>query len=122
MRPGAARTISVYVVDFDQGYAGLRIRSRDRDHIGAGRQRDEQRRVQAGARQGKCRHRFGGGAQRSDDVLAFSVGADYRPFYRFSVLPEYRYERRSSNALNSDYDYSALGVDFLYQYGARRDN
>lgn len=64
---------------------------------------------------------IGGGAQRSDDVLAFSVGADYRPFYRFSVLPEYRYERRSSNALNSDYDYSAVGIDFLYQYGTRAD-
>lgn len=61
----------------------------------------------------------GAGEKRSDDLLSLSVGADYRPFYRFSVLPEYRYERRGSNALNSDYSYSAIGVDFLYQYGAR---
>jgi len=59
------------------------------------------------------------GEQRSDDLLSLSLGADYRPFYRFSVLPEYRYERRGSNALNSDYAFGTIGVDFLYQYGAR---
>ncbi|MDP3857929.1 MAG: hypothetical protein Q8Q73_09230 [Stagnimonas sp.] len=59
------------------------------------------------------------GEPRSDDLLSLSLGADYRPFYRFSVLPEYRHERRGSNALNSDYTYSTIGVDFLYQYGAR---
>lgn len=59
------------------------------------------------------------GEKRSDDLLTLSVGADYRPFYRFSILPEYRYERRGSNAVDSDYAYSAIGIDFLYQYGAR---
>jgi hypothetical protein len=61
------------------------------------------------------------GEPRSDDLLSVSLGADYQPFYRFSILPEYRYERRGSNALNSDYSDSIVGVDFSYRYGAAWD-
>ena len=58
------------------------------------------------------------GAARSDEVLSLSLGADYRPFYRFSILPEYRYENRSSNVLSSSYSYSTIGVDLAYRYGS----
>lgn len=58
------------------------------------------------------------GQQRSDQLLSLRVGADYRPFYRFSVLPEYRWERRESNLANSGYSYSSFALDLTYAYGA----
>lgn len=59
------------------------------------------------------------GRARQDDVLSFRIGADYQPFYRFSILPEYRYERRGSNLLDSRYDFNVIGVDLAYEYGLR---
>lgn len=59
-----------------------------------------------------------GGQTRKDDVVSLRIGADYQPFYRFSILPEYRYEKRDSNVANSRYDASVIGVDFIYAYGA----
>lgn len=60
-----------------------------------------------------------GGQAREDDVINLRIGADYQPFYRFSLLPEYRYERRGSNVARSAYDAHIFGVDLSYQYGLR---
>lgn len=59
------------------------------------------------------------GQARKDEVFNIRLGADYQPFYRFSILPEYRYERRASNVGNSSYDFSVIGVDLSYEYGVR---
>lgn len=59
------------------------------------------------------------GQPREDEVWGFRIGAEYQPFYRFSILPEYRYEQRDSNFANSRYDFSVIGVDLAYTYGAR---
>ena len=59
------------------------------------------------------------GEPRKDDVFNIRLGLDYQPFYRFSILPEYRYERRGSNVANSRYDFSVIGVDLAYEYGVR---
>lgn len=59
------------------------------------------------------------GEARQDDLLSLSLGADYRPALGFSILPEYRYERRGSNALDSAHSFSVIGVDLAYEYGAR---
>lgn len=59
------------------------------------------------------------GEPREDEVLGFRIGADYQPFYRFSILPEYRYEQRDSNFANSRYDFQVIGVDLSYTYGVR---
>jgi len=61
-----------------------------------------------------------GGAVRKDQITNFRIGAQYQPFYRFSILPEYRYERRGSNVADSAYDYNVFGVDLAYEYGAPR--
>lgn len=61
-----------------------------------------------------------GGAARKDQVLNLRLGAQYQPFYRFSILPEYRYERRGSNVADSAYDYNVFGVDLAYEYGTPR--
>ncbi len=57
------------------------------------------------------------GQSRQDNVLSLRVGADYQPFYRFSIRPGYRYERRGSNTRSARYDYRNYGVDFAYEYG-----
>ncbi|MES2684732.1 MAG: outer membrane beta-barrel protein [Pseudomonadota bacterium] len=59
------------------------------------------------------------GRPREDQVFNIRAGFDYQPFYRFSILPEYRYERRGSRDTNSQYDYNVFGVDFAYEYGLR---
>lgn len=59
------------------------------------------------------------GQAREDEVTSLRIGADYQPFYRFSILPEYRYERRESNLGNNAYDFSVIGVDLSYEYGVR---
>ena len=59
------------------------------------------------------------GEARKDEVLGLRIGADYQPFYRFSIVPEYRYERRDSNLASNAYDFSVVGVDFSYEYGVR---
>lgn len=61
-----------------------------------------------------------GGAARKDQVLNLRLGAQYQPFYRFSILPEYRYERRGSNVASNAYDAKVFGVDLSYEYGAPR--
>ena len=62
----------------------------------------------------------GNGQRREDAVLGLRIGLDYQPFYRFSILPEYRYEQRESNFGNSRYDFSVIGVDLTYQYGEQQ--
>lgn len=57
------------------------------------------------------------GDPRADQVLGLRLGAEYRPFYRFSITPEYRFERRSSNEELSGYRYNSFGIDFTYRYG-----
>ncbi len=59
------------------------------------------------------------GETRKDDVLSLRLGAEYQPFYRFSLLPEYRYERRGSNVATGRYKYSVYGIDLVYRYGER---
>ena len=59
------------------------------------------------------------GDAREDQVFSIRTGVDYQPFYRFSILPEYRYEQRDSTMANSRYDFSVIGVDFAYEYGVR---
>lgn len=61
-----------------------------------------------------------GGAARKDQISNVRLGAQYQPFYRFSILPEYRYERRGSNVIDSAYDYNVIGVGLAYEYGAPR--
>lgn len=61
-----------------------------------------------------------GGDARKDQVVSLRLGAQYQPFYRFSILPEYRYERRGSNVANSAYDYNVFGLDLAYEYGTPR--
>jgi len=56
---------------------------------------------------------------REDAVLGLRVGLDYRPYYRFSILPEYRYEQRNSNIPNSRYDFNVISIDLAYAYGTR---
>ena len=59
------------------------------------------------------------GRSREDQVFNVRAGIDYQPFYRFSILPEYRYERRGSQDANSQYDFNVIGVNFAYEYGVR---
>ncbi len=59
------------------------------------------------------------GQPREDAVLGLRIGMDYQPFYRFSILPEYRYEQRDSSFGNSRYNFSVIGVDLTYTYGAQ---
>lgn len=61
-----------------------------------------------------------GGDTRKDQVANVRVGAQYQPFYRFSVLPEFRYERRGSSLAASAYDFTVFGVDLAYEYGTPR--
>jgi len=57
------------------------------------------------------------GTPRSDVVFGLSLGADYRPFYRFSLRPELRHEQRGSNTANGGYHFTTAGVDLVYEYG-----
>ena len=61
-----------------------------------------------------------GGDAQKDQVSSVRVSADYAPFYRFSIQPSYRYERRLSNLGPSSYDFSVIGIDLTYQYGEER--
>jgi len=69
---------------------------------------------------GSPRLNSSGGQPRQDEVFNVRLGASYQPFYRFSILPEYRYERRGSNTVNGGYDFNVFGVDLAYRYGAGR--
>lgn len=58
------------------------------------------------------------GGARSDELLGARIGAEYQPFYRFSITPSYRFERRNSTEALSQYYFNSFGVDFAYRYGA----
>jgi hypothetical protein len=54
---------------------------------------------------------------RKDHVTLLRLGAEYRPFYRLSVIPEFRTEQRSSPERLSSYRYQSVGLDLVYRYG-----
>lgn len=54
---------------------------------------------------------------RKDNVTTLRLGAEYRPIYRLSVIPEFRTERRSSPEQLSSYRYQSVGLDLVYRYG-----
>ena len=54
-----------------------------------------------------------------DDAFSIRIAADYQPFYRFSILPECRYERRGLNLANNSNDGSIFGIDLSDAYGLR---
>lgn len=61
-----------------------------------------------------------GGNAREDEVSGIRVSAGYAPFYRFSIEPAYRYERRHSSLAAQSYDFSVIGLDLIYKYGELR--